>query len=194
MTNPMRVAGAAVLCAGLAGAAAGQAVVDGVPDCVVLAVGEAFVGPDGAAYAVEATSSGADCQTAALLLAIRGPDGLVLWTDSFAADQMFGFDMATQPDEMAAALELWIEQPGEAPQSTADLPPWTDPAADGPTSPNPEFPFFADAWIDGETWEAIRAEGLPLYCYIQGVESIRCVALDPDSLRIEPLGVQTFPG
>ena len=38
----------------------------------------------------------------------------------------------------------------------------------------------------------LRGQKLPLFCYVQGMESMGCVALDGES--ITKVGLQTFPG
>ncbi len=74
-------------------------------------------------------------------------------------------------------------------QTSAALPDW--PAnADGPQSG--EFPFYPEAGYDRESYMTLRANDLPLFCYVQGMESMGCLAAADG--EVTKIGVQSFPG
>ena len=55
-----------------------------------------------------------------------------------------------------------------------------------------EFPFYPEPYYDRSGYEVLRQSDVPLFCYVQGMESIACVALENG--RMEKVGVQSFPG
>jgi hypothetical protein len=56
-----------------------------------------------------------------------------------------------------------------------------------------EFPFYPEEGMDQVTYEQIRAEKQKIFCYVQGMESIACVAISKNGAATK-IGVQTFPG
>ncbi len=97
---------------------------------------------------------------------------------------------ATTPALMQTALAQWIDPASNTTMQTSSaLPEW--PAnADGPQ--NGEFPFYVEEGYTRELYNEIRNANLPLYCFVQGMESSRCLALRNGAL--ESVGVQSFPG
>ena len=93
----------------------------------------------------------------------------------------FDSGFVTEPAELPAAIEDWLsEGPGRS--RTSELPPYQDTA---------EFPFMSGA--DGPNQhEAWRRGDYPMQCYVQGMESMNCVALVEG--EIVELGYQLFPG
>jgi hypothetical protein len=143
----------------------------------------------GRALKTEAFSNGPNCARAVVTLVVRGGDGRVLWTDAAAAEHLMTFvDVKTRP-QMARALREWLTQ-SHVFKSTADLPEWKE-GADAPVSG--EFPFYPELGIDRDAYEEIRAARQPVLCYVQGMESMACVALANDG-QITKIGVQSFPG
>jgi hypothetical protein len=58
---------------------------------------------------------------------------------------------------------------------------------------NSEFPFYLEPeWNDRVGYEELRARNAPMYCYVQGMESLACLALQDGQLY--KIGVQSFPG
>ena len=143
----------------------------------------------GRAFRAEAFSNGPTCSLAVVTLVVRAPDGKVLWVDAAQTDQLMTFVEAKSRKQMARALGEWLFQ-SHGFKSTADLPEWKK-GADAPASG--EFPFYPEAGVDRETYEQIRAQRLPVFCYVQGMESLSCVALAKDG-GMTKVGVQTFPG
>ena len=90
---------------------------------------------------------------------------------------------------MSSALREWIEL-GSRGQTTADLPPWPHPAQ-GPTNSS-GFEFDPEPWLNRETYLSMRARAQPMFCYVQGMESLACL-VEQDG-RLEKIGVQAFPG
>lgn len=87
----------------------------------------------------------------------------------------------TSPAELPGAIEDWLSV-GPGRSRTSELPPYQDTA---------EFPFMsgADGVNEHEAW---RAGDYPMQCYVQGMESMNCVALVDG--EIVELGYQLFPG
>lgn len=131
------------------------------------------------------------CDNAAVSLALRDGQGRVYWSDSFASAQLFGFEDVINPDEMRESLREWITPPDTF-ASTADLPRWRR----GQATPvrNGEFPFIPHQAINRRAYNRIRRADLPMFCYVQGLESVFCVALSGDETGVIALGSQTFPG
>lgn len=74
-------------------------------------------------------------------------------------------------------------------QTSSALPEW--PAnADSPQ--NGEFPFYPAEGVTRDLYNQVRDANVPLYCYVQGMESSNCLALRDGAL--ESVGVQSFPG
>jgi len=91
---------------------------------------------------------------------------------------------------MRDALAAWISPASNTiMQTSAALPEWPG-NADAPQ--NGEFPFYPEAGYGREAYNTLRSNNLPLYCYVQGMESQACLALSEGGLT--KIGVQTFPG
>jgi hypothetical protein len=97
---------------------------------------------------------------------------------------------AHDQDAMRTALNEWIDPAHNTTmQTTSALPDW--PAnADAPASG--EFPFYPESYVDRDSYIALREADVPLLCYVQGMESMACLALRDGQL--EKVGVQSFPG
>lgn len=142
-------------------------------------------------YTAEATSAGDDCLAAALSLQIRDDRGAILWSSRHRSQDLFGFDAVTSPARMEAALRDWITQAGRFSRSS-DLPPWARGAAQPVNLAG--FAFEPNPGVDRAGYEALRAASRPLFCHVQGRESVFCLALSADERRVIPIGAQTFPG
>ena len=140
-------------------------------------------------YRTEAFSNGPTCTLAVATLVVRAPDGKVVWSDALATEHLMTFGEVKTRPLMAGALREWLIQ-SHTFNSTADLPAWKTGSA--PTSSS-EFPFYADAALGREAYEQMRAEKQPVFCYVQGMESMTCVGLSKDG-EMTKIGVQTFPG
>ena len=142
------------------------------------------------AYRVEAFSNGPTCSLAVVTLVVRAPNGKVLWVDAAQTDQLMTFVEAKSRKQMARALTEWLFQ-SHGFKSTADLPEWKK-GADAPASG--EFPFYPEADIDRDAYEKIRGEMHPVFCYVQGMESMTCLGLSTMDGSLSKIGVQLFPG
>lgn len=172
------------LCATLASAPASEA----QEDCTLRA--STSWAPEGQpALLVEAFSDGPACAQAVVTLVIRGADGAALYAEAFVAAWNFLLRDADTPDRMEVALRRWIDPHEFNLASAAALPEW--PA--GSDGPGGEFPFYpAEIYNDRDSYEALRAADLPLYCVVAGAESGLCLVYVDG--RIEEVGRQSFPG
>lgn len=141
------------------------------------------------ALTIEAISSGPDCVRAVATLVVRNSDGEVWWTDARAAEDVMTLAGAESVEDMQRRLSEWIGAPGAARDSTADLPVWPA-GADAPDAG--EFPFYVEEGFDRTGYEGMRAADRAMFCYVQGMESLACVAAVDG--RLDKIGVQTFPG
>jgi hypothetical protein len=137
----------------------------------------------------EATAMGATCANAVVTVVLRDQGGKPLWVESFVGAQVMVFAGVNDKGVMIKALGDWIDQKNSMLPRTDKLPDWPK-TAEAPQAG--EFPFYPDRDVDREMYMKLRAAKLPLFCYVQGMESMACVALDGDS--VTKVGVQTFPG
>lgn len=144
----------------------------------------------GTEFTVEASSMGADCAKAVATIVVRDVQGSALWAQAYSTEHVMLLADARDPTAMRAALSEWIDPAGNTTmQTTGALPEW--PAnADSPQ--NGEFPFYPDEAVNRETYNEIRTGDTPLYCYVQGMESLACVTLRDGGMM--QVGVQLFPG
>jgi hypothetical protein len=139
-------------------------------------------------YGSEAYSNG-PCAGAVVTIVVRAQNGKVVWTDAMPASQLMTFVDAKTPTQMKAALLDWLAQPHVF-KSSGDLPVWNK-GADAPVAG--EFPFYPEGGVDRDTYMQIRAEKQAMFCYVQGMESMACVAIAKDGAATK-VGVQSFPG
>lgn len=144
----------------------------------------------GAAYSSEAYSNGATCAGAVVTIVVRAPGGDVLWAEAMPATHLMTFADAKTPQRMKAGLVDWLGQQHPF-KSTGDLPEWKK-GAEAPSMLG-EFAFYPEAGVDQESYAKIRADKLAIFCYVQGMESMACVAISKDG-SASKIGVQTFPG
>lgn len=140
------------------------------------------------AYYSEAFSHGPNCANAVVTIVVRTSKGVPLWVDAMPASQLMTFQRITTGHRMRAALVEWLDQPGTF-KSSADLPAWAQ-GADAPAAG--EFPFYPEADVDRDSYEKTRAAKAPVFCYVQGMESMSCVVLQGGTMS--KIGVQSFPG
>lgn len=139
----------------------------------------------------EALSVGATCANAVATLVLRDSSGKPLWAESFVGAQVMTFAGVADKPAMIKALSEWIDQGSSTLPRTDKLPDWPQ-GADAPQAG--EFPFYPDTenGIDREAYMKLRGQKLPMFCYVQGMESEACVVFDGDGIM--KVGVQTFPG
>ncbi|MBL8782734.1 MAG: hypothetical protein JNL06_17485 [Alphaproteobacteria bacterium] len=161
---------------------------EAAPDCSA-AAWRNWTPVKGRAYRTEAFSNGGNCATAVVTIAVRAPDGTVLWSDAAPGAHVMTFAGVKTRGEMVKALSEWLSQDHMF-KTSADFPPW---AAGDETPKSGEFPFYPETGVDRETYEQIRAQKLPVFCYVQGMESLACLTVTTDG-QMEKIGVQLFPG
>ncbi len=144
----------------------------------------------GGEFSIEATTSGPNCEHAVATLVIRDAQGRVVWAEAYPTEDIMVLAGARDKGAMEVSLAGWINPAANTTmQSTSALPEW--PAnADSPQ--NGEFPFYPEEAYDRDSYTTLRTNNLPLYCFVQGMESMACLALGDSGL--EKIGVQSFPG
>lgn len=140
-------------------------------------------------YRAEAFSSGPTCLLAVATLVVRAPGGKAIWADARAADTVMTLARLRTRSKMTRALGEWLAQDDQF-KSTANLPEWKK-GADAPSSG--EFPFYPEDGTDRDAYEKLRTERQPMFCYVQGMESMACLGLAKDG-SLNKIGVQLFPG
>ena len=142
----------------------------------------------GAEMTVEAGTLGADCEHAVATIVIRDHSG-VAYTQAYPTAQVMNLAQARDSRAMRTALAKWIESSNHTMETTSALPDWPE-GATGPQ--NGEFPFYVNEGFTRETYMALRERNVPVFCYVQGMESLNCLALQ-DGILSE-IGIQSFPG
>lgn len=147
----------------------------------------------GTGWTIDAFADGATCETAVGTLVVRNATGEpVYWTAQPAAQTML-LAYKTSAAELVAGLKEWIDPKGGKAQTADELPEWKA-GAEAPGEAGAEFPFFAAEGMPREEYEKIRATKAPVFCYVQGMESVNCIVLEKESGMLISVGVQTFPG
>jgi hypothetical protein len=137
---------------------------------------------------IEASVNGVDCAQGQASITIRNGDE-TLWSEIYPVDQVMVLAGPESVEDMQRRLNEWVNPPGAARNSTGDLPVW----AAGAQSPmSGEFPFYPEEGVDRATYETLRGADAPMFCYVQGMESEACLALEDG--RLTKIGVQSFPG
>ena len=137
----------------------------------------------------EALSQGPTCAKSVVTLVLRDATGKPVWVESFIGAQVMIFAGVGERNAMARVLGDWIDQKNSQLSRSDKLPDWPQ----GAPAPNAgEFPFYPDRDVDRELYMKLRGEKLAMFCYVQGMESMACVALTADG--VTKIGVQTFPG
>jgi hypothetical protein len=108
--------------------------------------------------------------------------GEILDETSYPTDQVMSLAWVDADFPMESALDDWLAALSYA-DTTANLPYYQD---------DSEFPFLPAEGMSREAYDNLRASAAPMVCYVQGMESQRCLAL-VDGALIE-VGLQTFPG
>ncbi len=141
-------------------------------------------------YTIGAIAGGPDCAKAVALIVIRDADNNPVWHESYVVEQVMTLAPSQSSSELQTLLGEWVTTESPAFETTENLPEWAE-GADSPV--NGEFPFYPEEGIDREMWAKIRAAKTPVYCYVQGMESVACLTNDPE-MGFFKIGVQTFPG
>jgi hypothetical protein len=137
---------------------------------------------------VEAASLGATCADAVATIVARDENG-VLWTQAYPVSHVMVLVGANNESAMRVALGDWIDSSNQTFATSSALPDWPQ-GSDLPVSG--EFPLYVDASLDRTDYLALRERDVPVFCYVQGMESQNCLAYENGLLT--PIGLQTFPG
>ena len=137
----------------------------------------------------EAVSQGATCANAVVTLVLRASSGKPIWVDARIAAQVMIFGGVADRNAMTRTLGDWIDQRKSSMANSDKLPDWPRGAAAPKAG---EFPFYPDGDVDRDAYMKLRSARVPMFCYVQGMESMACVALTSDG--VTKVGVQTFPG
>jgi hypothetical protein len=140
---------------------------------------------------IEATTAGPDCARGVATLVVRNTSGEAIYTESFIAGQVMVLAGANDLAAMQTALDEWVA-PQSSMTTTGALPEWP---ANVELPGRGDFPFYPDNHPYGysrEAYAALRAANDPMFCFVQGMESLGCIIYGDGG--IEHIGVQTFPG
>jgi hypothetical protein len=143
---------------------------------------------------IRGEATGASCDAARATIRVIDKAGRTIHSDTHevAAMRNTFFESANSPETMRAALANWINPNNNTTiPRTGALPEWP---VGAPQPANAEFPFYPEANITREAYARLRAENRPLLCYVQGSESMACLALDASGQTLTKVGLQTFPG
>ena len=146
-------------------------------------------GANSRVFRATASTSGANCAQSVVLLIVRDNSGHVVWTDALVAAHVMGLNEPRTRIEMTRALADWVGLPVQRLQMTASLAPWAQTSGQRGES---EFPFRPEEWIDEHLYERLAGEANPMFCYVQGMESLACLVEFDD--RLEKIGIQSFHG
>lgn len=136
-----------------------------------------------------AETAGVACAGATATLTVTDASGRRLYMETLPVGQVMTLAAAEDSRAMQVALSQWIDQTQSSLRTTSELPVWIA-GADQPTLG--EFPFYPEAGVSRDAYTALRRRDAPLFCFVQGMESMTCLALVDDTLT--KVGVQTFPG
>ncbi len=161
---------------------------DALHGCQTSAAG-AWHASAGQTLQVEASSAGPDCAHAVATIAVRDANGKVLWADAAPTERLMTLAQARELPAMQRALAEWIDSNNRTIATSSALPDWPQGAN---TPQNGEFPFYPESAFNRDAYMALRTANVPVFCYVQGMESQACVALQNGSMT--KIGVQSFPG
>lgn len=144
----------------------------------------------GKGIVAEASSRGVRCDKANISLVLRGADGKVLLSFASPADKVMTFVEVKTKAAMKTTLASWLAEAMKQMPTSDKLPDWKekqDQPSDG------EFPFYVEQGVKRPAYLAIRKAKIPMFCFVQGMESLGCAVLGPDG-AVKKLGTQSFPG
>jgi hypothetical protein len=156
----------------------------------------AWTGSKRPGLSLQAYAVGETCSKAVLVLAVADAKGKPLWATSRLAefDAMFQDPSVATPAGMTATLKDWLDTGLKtSPKTSALLPAWHAGQDNPLLNPGEEFGFYAAPDLSQEFYEEMRAKKLPVFCFVQGMESESCFIADPDG-NITEFGGRTFPG
>lgn len=163
--------------------------------CRMAVAEDAYFGRTGV-YVLEAAATGDRCEAGDIEISLKTRRGAPVWRFRTSADVMFLSQEVKNRADMAEALSEWVAPPSLGMTRTTDLPRWRS-GRSGPGTGREEFPFYPAEGMTRARYEALRARSLPMFCPVQGLESLVCVALDESRAKgpeVVTLGFQSFPG
>ena len=159
------------------------------PNVCAASVDAQWSRPGSAMLSVNAATRGANCAEALATLTIRGPDGAPLYFETYPTAQVMVLAPAQSPAAMQAALAEWLDQSNPMIKTSDDLPVWK---ATDEMPASGEFPFYVAEGMGREQYNALRRRNVAVFCFVQGMESETCLALENN--RLTKIGAQSFPG
>jgi hypothetical protein len=150
-------------------------------------------------FLVEASSLGPDCKRAVVVIVVRDGEGEAKYSLSMAAKDNAVFSnladtRVTGINDMRTSLATWLDAGLSSNKNRLSKFLEWKAGTDGPAeTPPAEFPFTVSSEISRATYEAWRKQNVPVYCFVQGMESMRCVVLTKEG-TINEVGIQSFPG
>lgn len=163
--------------------------------CRMAVAEDAYHGRAGT-YVLQAAATGDRCEGGPIEISLKTRRGAPVWRFQTSADVMFLSQDVKNRADMAEALEEWVAPPSLGLTRTIDLPSWRS-GRSGPGTGREEFPFYPAEGITRARYEALRKRSLPMFCPVQGLESLVCLALDETGDKgpeVVTLGYQSFPG
>jgi hypothetical protein len=148
---------------------------------------------------IDAAALGSDCKRTVVVIVVRDSKDQVKYTLSMAAEDNAIFSSlvdapVTNTMNMRAALGEWIDAGLSSKKNRLSQYLEWKAGAEGPAeNPPAEFPFTVNSDVSRETYEKWRKQNLPVFCFVQGMESIRCLVLTTEG-TISEVGIQSFPG
>jgi hypothetical protein len=169
-------------------ARAGQAAPTNTPSrCTTFAATPWAAGPN-PRVRIEAFSDGPSCAKAVAVIVVRDVLGSVLYSDSYQTQFVLPLSEARSRTQLQAALQNWMTGVNGASLKN-NLPDWVR----GATAPiEKEFGFSPAEGITRDDYLAIKSGRAPLLCYVQGMESIKCLVYRNGGFQ--DFGIQAFPG
>ncbi len=142
---------------------------------------------------IAASAAGAACDTGTAKIAVTDAAGRSLFAGDYDIAPMTTtvFAEAKTPESLKVALQQWIDPADAMMPTTQQLPAWA-PGADAPQ--DGEFPFYPAEGMTRDAYARLRVQALPMFCFVQGGESMQCLAYDKAAGALTDVGVQTFPG
>ena len=150
-------------------------------------------------YSVDASSLGPDCKRAVALMVVRDGKGDVKYSLSMATKDNAVFSNLADASvadikSMRVALGDWLDAGLSSKKNKLSKFLEWKAGTEGPSeNPPAEFPFTVNSEVSRDTYEEWRKQNVPVFCFVQGMESMRCVVLTKDG-NISEVGIQSFPG
>ncbi len=85
------------------------------------------------------------------------------------------------------SLATWVAEGAGMPKYAGDLPDWR------PDDQDPmrgDLPFYLETDADRSSYAALRQSNVPVYCFVQGLESAACLVVQGGYL--ERIGLQVL--